>query len=86
MKYLSIPGTLLSSMRLSAEEKILISYVYMWQRQPRQCKKNYTWIALETGLVNPEKLILELGRKGIIEETEFEIKLSSNSFNKLLNF
>jgi hypothetical protein len=81
--YLSIPGGVLHSMRLSSDEKILISYVYMWQRQERPCRRRIEYIAFELGIANIEEIIIALVRKGIIVETSEELQLAQIAYTKI---
>jgi len=83
MKYLSIPGRLLESTRLTSDEKLVMAYVYNWQRLSRKCISAYSYIAQQLGIVQIEAVVVGLIQKKILIEDNNELMLSTLSLNML---
>ena len=76
MKYLSIPGIVLSSKKLDGDEKLLVAYIYNWERVGQKCAKAISYMEKALGINDIDPVLMRLLQKQIIFENNLEFYLA----------
>lgn len=66
--YLFIPEVILQSSRLTGDEKIMLSYIFLLQKHSLPLFANYEYLSNNLGIVNPEDVLNKLFEKCYIRK------------------